>query len=89
MLWWCEGGNGYTTDLRKAATYAKDAAERMHDTRETDIPWPKEYIDARTRPAVDMQYIDRSHALLPSNNSFKPTAFRSRVGVRVLPHAAA
>ena len=67
VLWWCEGGNGYTTDLRKAATYAKDAAERMHDTRETDIPWPKEYIDARTRPAVDMQYIDRSHALLPSN----------------------
>ena len=67
VLWWCEGGNGYTTDLREAATYSKDAAERKHAARETDIPWPKEYIDAKTRPAVDMQYIDRSVALMPSN----------------------
>lgn len=63
VLWWAVGGRGYTTDLRKAQTYGKDEAQRMHNSRETDIPWPKEYIDAKTRPAVDMQYIKRKDAL--------------------------
>lgn len=63
VLWWALGGNGYTTDLSKAQTYTKDEAQRMHTSRPSDIPWPKAYIDAKTRPAVDMQYIRRDEAL--------------------------
>ncbi len=61
VLWW--GLEGYTTDLSKAQTYTQDEAQRMHNNRRTDIPWPKDYIDAKTRPAVDMQYIKRDEAL--------------------------
>ena len=43
--------------------YTKAEALGQHHSRLTDIPWPKEYIDARTRPAVDMQYIKRDEAL--------------------------
>lgn len=63
VLWWAKGGNGYTTDLRKAAVYAEDEAQVMHDGRHSDIPWPKAYIDQHARPAVDMQYIKRDQAL--------------------------
>ena len=57
VLWWAKNGNGYTTDLSKAHVYTKEEAIRKNKSRGTDIPWPKDYIDARTRPAVDMQYI--------------------------------
>ena len=63
VLWWAKGGNGYTTDLSKAQTYTADEAQRQHNARRSDIPWPKSYIDAKTRPAVDMQYIKRDEAL--------------------------
>lgn len=63
VLWWAKNGNGYTTDLSKAHVYTKDEAVKQHEMRETDIPWPKDYIDAKTRPAVDMQYINRAEAL--------------------------
>jgi hypothetical protein len=64
VLWWAEKGQGgYTTDLRKARLFSTDEAQRYHNARETDIPWPKEYIEAKTRPAVDMQYIKRDEAL--------------------------
>lgn len=63
VLWWATGGNGYTTDLSKAQTYSRDDVQRMHNSRQTDIPWPKAYIDGKTRPAVDMQYIRRDEAL--------------------------
>jgi hypothetical protein len=62
MLFWAIGG-GYTTDMRKAQVYTKTEAVAHHQSRETDIPWPKEYIDARTRPAVDMQNVKRGEAL--------------------------
>jgi len=64
VLWWAIDGKGYTTDLRKAHVYTKDEAVKQHESRITDIPWPKEYIDEKTRPAVDMQYIKREEALL-------------------------
>ncbi|HJV53068.1 MAG TPA: hypothetical protein VJ652_16495 [Noviherbaspirillum sp.] len=63
MLFWAKDGNGYTTDLRKAQVYAKAEAVSRHQSRETDIPWPKSYIDAKTRPAVDMQHVSRAEAL--------------------------
>ena len=63
VIWWAKDGNGYTTDLSKANVYTKGDAIAQHNMRETDIPWPKEYIDAKTRPAVDMQYIKLAEAL--------------------------
>lgn len=63
VLWWAKDGKGYTTDLRNAHVYSQEEAQGQHNSRVTDIPWPKDYIDARTRPAVDMQYIKRDEAL--------------------------
>lgn len=63
VLWWAKDGNGYTTDMRQAQVFTKAAAVNQHNSRETDIPWPKTYIDGKTRPAVDMQYIKRAEAL--------------------------
>ena len=71
MLFWAKNGNGYTTDLRRAETYTREEAQAKHDSRETDIPWPKEYIDAKTRPACDMQYVKRSEALAGSGITLK------------------
>lgn len=56
-------GRGYVTDLRKAQTFTKEKAMHMHAMRSTDIPWPKAYIDARVRPAVDFQYVKLDEAL--------------------------
>lgn len=72
MLFWCPGGAGYTTDLRKAATYTREEAQAKHDSRATDIPWPKDYIDARTRPACDMQYVKREEALADAGITIAP-----------------
>lgn len=63
VLWWAKDGKGYTTDLRKAHVFTKDEALRKNKSRGSDTPWPKEYIDAHARPAVDMQDIDRQEAL--------------------------
>lgn len=63
VLWWATDGSVYTTDLRKAQVFTREEAQRNHDSRHSDIPWPKDYIDGKTRPAVDMQYIRRDEAL--------------------------
>jgi hypothetical protein len=63
MMFWAKDGKGYTTDMRLAEVYTKDEAQRRHNHRASDIPWPKDYIDARTRPAVDMQHVNRAAAL--------------------------
>ncbi|MET3051894.1 hypothetical protein ABXV19_08715 [Pseudomonas alkylphenolica] len=54
LSFWGIGGSGYVTDLDKAQLFAQDGAL---DHRDTDIPWPKDYIDARIRIGVDHQYI--------------------------------
>jgi hypothetical protein len=63
VVWWAKDGKGYTTDLRLAHIYTKEQAVAHHESRSSDIPWPKEYIDNKTRPAVDMQYIKINEAL--------------------------
>lgn len=62
-MWWAKDGNGYTTDVSKAHVYTREIAFRQAAARGTDRPWPKAYIDAKTRPAVDFQYIDHAEAL--------------------------
>lgn len=63
MLFHAIDGMGYVTDMRKAQVFTKEQAVAHHNMRSTDIPWPKAYIDAKTRPAVDMQYVKRDEAL--------------------------
>lgn len=72
MLFWAKGGKGYTTDLRQAETYTREEAQARHDSRSTDIPWPKPYIDAKTRPACDMQYVKRDEALADAGIALRP-----------------
>ncbi|SAL10279.1 hypothetical protein AWB73_00086 [Caballeronia turbans] len=63
VMWWAKNRNGYTTDLRSAHVFTKEEAQAQHNARATDIPWPKEYIDQKWRPAVDFQYIKKEEAL--------------------------
>ncbi len=58
VLWWALGG-GYTTDASKAQVFSEKTALSYHKSRSTDLPWVKSYIDGKTRPAVDFQYIDK------------------------------
>lgn len=72
VLWWALEGNGYTTDLSKAQVYSKEEALRLHQNRPSDIPWPKRYVDAKVRPAVDMQYLNREEALAGTGITLQP-----------------
>jgi len=63
IIWHAKDGGGYTTDLRRAEVFSEGEAFKLNSGRETDIPWPKEYIDCRTRPAVDMQGTNIKKAL--------------------------
>lgn len=53
LMFWALGG-GYTTNLDKAELFTQEQA-CAH--RETDIPWQKDYLDARAHLGVDHQYI--------------------------------
>lgn len=80
MLFWAKDGKGYTTDLRLAEVYSQADAVHQHQVRHTDIPWPKAYIDARTRPAVDMQYVKHNEALAGTGIALvKPKRVRTMV----------
>jgi hypothetical protein len=59
MLWWRKGGAGYCCDLAEAGLFTKEEAYRQHAMRETDVPWPKAYIDTRAALYVDHQRADR------------------------------
>lgn len=63
VMWWAKDGKGYTTDVSKAHVYTKEEAFGQHECRETDVPWPKDYIETKVRPAVDVQYIDYEVAM--------------------------
>jgi len=62
LLFWRLGG-GYTTDVSLAEVFDEDKAFRQNKCRDTDRPWPIEYIDSHTRPAVDHQYINYDEAI--------------------------
>lgn len=59
MVWWEKGG-GYTTDIERARVFSKAEADKKHSQRPTDLPWRKDYIDARIRKHVDVQHVDIS-----------------------------
>lgn len=61
MLFWCKD-SGYTTDVSKAAVFSYADAYAQHGSRRTDVPWPKEYIDSKIRPVVDVQNVNHDVA---------------------------
>lgn len=71
VMWWAKDGNGYTTDVSKAHVYGREEAFRKAAMRGTDRAWPKAYIDGKTRPAVDMQYINHVDAIANSPDAGK------------------
>ncbi|MFK3794779.1 hypothetical protein [Pseudomonas sp. NPDC088444] len=54
LTFWAKDGQGYVTDLDKAEVFT---AEQATSHRDTDVPWPKTYIDARSHIGVDHQYL--------------------------------
>lgn len=61
LMFWRDGG-GYTSNIDEAEAFTRERAVSQHQSRETDIPWPKAYIDARSQRACDCQYVSREDA---------------------------
>jgi len=55
MMFWAKEARGYVTNLDQAELFTFEEACRHRDT---DIPWPKEYIDVRAHYGVDCQLMD-------------------------------
>lgn len=51
---------GYTTNLDEAETFTLARAVRQYECRETDLPWPVDYVRARAELGVDHQDLDLS-----------------------------
>ena len=62
-MFWRDGG-GYTSNLDEAEQFTRAAAVKQYECRETDLPWPVDYVRALAEVTVDCQYISRSEALL-------------------------
>ena len=62
-VWWGHNGSGYTSNILLAGVYSKDKAVSQNQCRETDVPWPKSYIDAHISVTVDTQDISLKSAL--------------------------
>lgn len=60
--WWAKDGKGYTTNLDQAEQFTRDRAVGQYECRETDLPWPKAYIDERHHVGVDCQYVKPDEA---------------------------
>lgn len=56
LTWWRDGG-GYTSSLDEAQVFTRQSAIAQHASRETDVPWPAEFVRARHELAVDFQYL--------------------------------
>ena len=61
VAWWAKDG-GYTVDVSQAKVMSKDEAYAWQELHEYNVPWPKEYIDAHTKPTVDLMDIERRDA---------------------------
>jgi len=69
LSFWGLGGSGYYTGLERCQQYTKEEAQRMNQSRETDIPLPVSYIDKRSFRAVDCQLMkpEESESIAPGS----------------------
>lgn len=63
LVWWAKDGRGYTCDVSRAHVFTEKEAFDQNVDRQTDRPWPKEYIDARVKPVIDHQLVDYEIAI--------------------------
>ena len=70
MSWWARNGKGYTCDIRNAEIYTEEKAFSRHKSRETDIPWPTDYIDSRISHHIDVQHCDRGQLTNPDEGKY-------------------
>jgi len=68
LMFWAPAGAGYTSNIDNAALFSEEAAFTQHESRHCDVPWPAEYVRARVRPVVDMQYISHAEAMAMHTN---------------------
>ena len=65
LIWWREGGKGYTSDIREAGKYTKDRAENICK-RPQDTAYKCDYIDGllhAQKLIIDCQYVDEAERL--------------------------
>lgn len=60
-MFWRDGG-GYTSNLDEAEQFTRERAVGQFESRESDLPWPVDYVRARAEVGVDSQYLTRSEA---------------------------
>lgn len=60
-MFWRNAG-GYTSNLNEAEHFKREAAVKQYECRETDLPWPVEYVRPRAEVGVDCQYLTKSEA---------------------------
>ncbi|HBO5583958.1 TPA: hypothetical protein L4556_000351 [Pseudomonas aeruginosa] len=60
-MFWSLGG-GYTSNLDEAEQFTCERALKQYESRDSDLPWPVDYVRARAEVGVDCQYLARSEA---------------------------
>ena len=60
-MFWRNGG-GYTTNLEEAEQFNRERAVGQYECRDTDLPWPVDYVRAQAQAGVDHQYLGISAA---------------------------
>lgn len=56
VLWWGTNHNGYTCEIDKAGKYKGDEVLSMRDT---DIPWPVDYVETKTIRHVRAEHLGK------------------------------
>ncbi|MGK8744119.1 hypothetical protein ACRS6P_16595 [Pseudomonas aeruginosa] len=76
-MFWRTGG-GYTSNLDEAEQFSRERAVEQFESRESDLPWPVDYVRALAEVGVDSQYITRSEADAYSNEDGRVYAAYTR-----------
>lgn len=58
VVWLSEDG-GYTPDLRKAKVFTKEESQEQLQLRNSDVAWPKDYIDGKLIHTVTVTDIEQ------------------------------
>lgn len=60
-MFWRNGG-GYTSNLDEAERFTRERAVKQYESRDSDLPWPEDYVRAKIEVGVDFQYLTRSES---------------------------
>ena len=66
---WGKSG-GYTTNISDATVYSLDEAQKMHDSRHSDIPLLKSAVDKLSIQAIDHQYLPDSNIIVDGCDAY-------------------